>query len=113
MNIIIYIHKFYVMNSHCEKKHSKDRSLLVANVFAESMYSYARRNSTSGKNRQNQHYEEHTTKLQCSHTQIHHKNHHYRNGTIRSIQIIALVVVGGTVVPAVAIVTSIRFDLYV
>jgi hypothetical protein len=34
------------------------------------MYSYARRNSTARKNRQNQHYKEHTTKLQCSHTQI-------------------------------------------
>ena len=75
------------------------------------MYSYARRNSTAGKNRQNQHYEEHTTKLQCSHTQIHHKNHHFRNGTIRSIQSIALAVVCGTVVPASAIVSSIRFDL--
>ena len=75
------------------------------------MYSYARRNSTARKNRQNQHYKEHTTKLQCSHTQIHHKNHHFRNGTIRSIQSIALAVVCGTVVPASAIVSSIRFDL--
>ncbi len=37
----------------------------------------------------------------------------YRNGTIRSIQIIALGVVAVTVVPAVAIFTSIGFDQYV
>ena len=72
------------MNSHCEEKHSIDRKI--------------------GKS---------IITKQWSHTQIYHKSHHYRNGTIWSLEIIAFAVFAVTIILAVAIVTLIGFDQYV